>query len=60
MKSNEKKEVQSKRTYARPQIECIKIDHEITMIMMTDPPGDPEDSVQPDYFNLNPFKLFKF
>jgi secreted Zn-dependent insulinase-like peptidase len=48
-----------KRTYSKPQIERIKLDNEISMVMMS-PPGDPNGSIQPEHFSINPFKIPKF
>ena len=56
-------ETQIKKTYNRPEINKIKIDNEISLIMMSGagPGGDPEEnSINPDNFNFNPFKLLKF
>ena len=52
---------QEKRKYLPPEITEIKIDKEISLVMMSaNPGGDPPDeSIQPDHFNLNPFKMFK-
>jgi hypothetical protein len=49
-----------KRKYSAPEITEIKIDKEISLIMMSSNPGDnpPEESM-PDNFNLNPFKILK-
>jgi hypothetical protein len=49
-----------KRKYLAPEITEIKIDKEISLIMMSSNPGDdpPEESM-PDNFNLNPFKILK-
>jgi len=51
-----------KREYLPPKITEIKIDKDISLVMMSANPGGdpPEDSMQPDHFNLNPFKIFKF
>jgi hypothetical protein len=49
-----------KRKYSAPEITQIKIDKEISLVMMSsNPGGDPDESVQADHFNLNPFKIFK-
>jgi hypothetical protein len=49
-----------KRKYSAPEITEIKIDKEISLVMMSaNPGGDPDESVQQDHFNLNPFKIFK-
>ena len=46
-----------KRTYITPQIERVKLDNEISLILVsgTEDPGDPQSSIAPEYFN-NPFK----
>jgi len=41
-----------KRPYSKPMIERIKIDNQISMVMMSNAPGDPEIS----NYSLNPFK----
>jgi hypothetical protein len=53
MKTIHKKQ---KRNYAKPQIERIKLDNEISMVMMS-PPPDPDGSIQPEHFSVNPFKM---
>jgi len=53
MKTIDKKQ---KRDYARPQIERIKLDNEISVFMVSEPPGDPGESIQPEHFSFNPFK----
>jgi hypothetical protein len=57
----DKKDIQkTKRSYTAPEITEIKIDKEISLVMMSaNPGGDPPDIAMPDNFNLNPFKLFK-
>ena len=47
-----------KRSYAKPKIERIKLDNEISIFMTSTPtpPPDPVQSVQPD-FSINPFKM---
>jgi len=47
-----------KRNYAKPQIERIKLDNEISVFMVTSPtpPVDPV-SLPSDHFSFNPFKL---
>jgi hypothetical protein len=50
-----------KRKYSAPEINTIKIDKEISLVMMSsNPGGDPDESLQQDHFNLNPFKIFTF
>jgi hypothetical protein len=49
-----------KRKYSAPEINQIKIDKEISLVMMSaNPGGDPDESLQQDHFSLNPFKIFK-
>jgi hypothetical protein len=48
-----------KREYSKPSVERIKLDNEITIMMASLPP-DPPGSIQPEHFNINPFKLPKF
>jgi hypothetical protein len=55
-----KTEPEERRKYLPPEINIIKIDNEISLVMMSaNPGGDPDESIQHDHFNLNPFKLFK-
>ena len=49
-----------KRNYAKPRIERIKLDTEISIFMTSGsptPPNDPNGSMQPEHFSINPFKL---
>ena len=50
-----------KREYNSPDVTVIKIDNEISLIMMSaDPYNDPSETfLQPDHFSFNPFKLPK-
>lgn len=41
------------KSYTTPKIETIEIDNEISVIMMSTPPGDPEASI---HQNINPNK----
>jgi hypothetical protein len=51
---------ENKRIYSAPEITEIKIDKEISLVMMSaNPGGDPPEESMPDNFNLNPFKMFK-
>jgi hypothetical protein len=47
-----------KRAYCTPDILCIKMDNEISLVLSSDtnPDGDPTFSSTPEYFNNNPFK----
>ncbi|NTW31220.1 MAG: hypothetical protein HGB12_01070 [Bacteroidetes bacterium] len=56
MKDIKKIENNKKREYKKPIIEKIKLDNEISMVMMS-PPPDPDGSVDPMHFSVNPFKL---
>lgn len=58
MKKNTKQN-NNKRAYQKPMIEKVLLDHEISMVMLSDPPSDPDGSIQPDHFSMNPFKLPK-
>lgn len=62
MKSTKKREIKRKRRYAKPRLERVKVDKQITMVMMTDPPIDPpnEASFGQNHFLNNPFKLQNF
>ena len=47
----------TKQLYSSPQIERIKLDNEISLVLISDDPGDPNASlITPEYFNNNPFK----
>ena len=48
-----------KRNYAKPQIDRIKLDNEISIFMASNPtpPPDPTGSIQLEHFSINPFKL---
>jgi hypothetical protein len=45
-----------KRKYAKPRLEHVLLDNEISLVMMS-PPVDPDGSIQPFHFANNPFKL---
>jgi len=54
------KSKEQKRTYTKPVIESVKLDKEISILMMSpSPPGDPEIINNTGSFNLNPFKFPK-
>lgn len=40
-----KKKESKKRSYTKPKIDKIKIDKNISMVMMSMPPGDPAGSI---------------
>lgn len=46
-----------KRNYTKPLISRTKLDTDISLIMLSDPPADPDGAVNPDHFSLNPFKF---
>jgi hypothetical protein len=49
-----------KRKYNRPEIKVIKIDNDISLVMMSANPGDdPTESIQSEHFSINPFKMPK-
>jgi hypothetical protein len=47
-----------KRVYAAPLIDRILLDNEISLILESDPPFGPDESISfaVEYFNNNPFK----
>lgn len=49
----------NKRMYIAPQLECVKLDNEISLVLVSgnggDDPGDPTSSLAPEYFNNNPY-----
>jgi hypothetical protein len=52
------KKITDKRKYQRPEISIIKLDNEISVFMASaNPNNDPEESIQPDHFSINPFKF---
>ena len=52
--------INEKPTYCTPQIERVKLDNEISLVLVSGNPGDPYGSVMnsasPEYFNINPIK----
>ena len=48
-----------KRAYFAPQIKQIKLDNEISLVLESEPPLGPGESLlkAPEYFNNDPFKL---
>ena len=56
IKTNDKK----KRIYKQPQVCCIKLDKEISLVMQSEAPPDPGGSLHPEHFSINPFKILKF
>ena len=48
----------NKRMYITPQLECVKLDNEISLVLVSgngDDPGNPGASLAPEYFNNNPY-----
>jgi len=58
MKTTYKKQ---KRNYAKPQLEQIKLDNEISVFMASTPPGDPAfiEPTKMENFSNDPFKFSK-
>ena len=56
MRVIEKPDTANKRVYTKPLVERVKLDNEISMVMMS-PPVDPIGYVQPEKFDNNPFKF---
>ena len=46
-----------KKVYIAPQVEKVALDHEISMVMMSDPPGD--IPTQDPLMSLKGFRLFR-
>lgn len=60
MNKTEIKQSTPKRKYTRPGITLVKLDNEISMIMQTTPPVDPDEVyIRPDHFTNDPFKIYK-
>jgi len=52
------REITKKRKYSSPDIAVIKIDNDISLIMMSaNPYHDPDGSIQQEHFSFNPFKM---
>jgi len=46
-----------RRVYTHPQLECVKLDSEISLALESPPVGPDESSlISPEYFNNDPFK----
>ncbi len=57
--TTQNKNIDTKRTYQAPKVEQVKLDNEISMVMMSGPyPGDPIPQQDP-LMSLKAFKLFK-
>ncbi len=48
----------NKKVYLSPQIECVKLDNEISLALESAPPEGPDEVMNntPNYFNTDPFK----
>ena len=49
-----------KQLYCTPQIERVKLDNEISLVLVSGDPNDPhasDNSSAPEYFNTNPLKV---
>lgn len=47
-----------KRIYCPPVCERIKLDNEISLVLVSGDPGDPlTQNLTPEYFNNDPFKM---
>ncbi len=57
MRTMVEKTTNKKRNYKQPQIRCVKLDKDISMVMQSEAPPDPGGSLQPEHFSINPFKL---
>jgi hypothetical protein len=56
---NTENKLLQKRTYSTPNIECVKLDNEISLALESTPPTGPFESNNtnaPEYFNNDPFK----
>lgn len=61
METKREESIRPTRRYVKPRLEKVIIDNNISLVMASDPPPNPpEDSVNPDHFNFNPFKMLKF
>jgi len=46
-----------KRTYNTPQLELVKLDNDISLILESEPPVGPDEALSsPQFFNNDPFK----
>ncbi len=39
----------NKKVYSKPELEVVKVDHEISLVMMTNPPSDEDTSGSGDW-----------
>jgi hypothetical protein len=49
----------TKKTYVAPQVEKVALDNEISMVMMSNPPGESPFPQQDPLMSLKGFRLFK-
>lgn len=52
-----KKISEKKRTYVKPEVKTVRIDNQISMVMMTNPPGDPGGQNMQELDTANPYKI---
>ena len=52
-------QVAAKKTYVAPQVEKVALDNEISMVMMSNPPGESPFPQQDPLMSLKGFRLFK-
>jgi hypothetical protein len=47
-----------KREYTQPEIMYVKLDNEISLVLVSEPPTGPDEVMNsaPEYFNNDPFK----
>jgi hypothetical protein len=49
----------TKKAYVAPQVEKVALDNEISMVMMSNPPGESPFPQQDPLMSLKGFRLFK-
>lgn len=51
--------IKNKKEYMPPKVELIKLDNEISLILESDPPLGPDETLnmKSDYMKIDPFKL---
>ncbi len=55
---NKSIESKTKRVYAKPEVACVKVDNEISLVMMSPPSPPASQPTGPEIF-FNPMKFFK-
>ena len=50
------KYIDNRLSYIAPQIECVKLDTEISLALQSEPPVGPMVTKSPNYFNNDPLK----